>query len=111
MNLQTYCQELEKRIPGCLNVTIYDLNNQELTSSNENKQIDNTQYFIEEKVYDEVSKIGRGNHFATTLVLNNINIIIINCQTVKIFLHLELDANIGLVYSLIPSIQSTFSSI
>ena len=110
MNLQSYCFELYERIPGCINVTMYERNGMELVTSNTNRIYENEQYFAEEKVYDEVTKIGKGNHFATTLVLEKAIIIIVSCETIKLVIQMEPQANIGLVYSLIPSLQSTFTS-
>ena len=111
MNLLTFCHELTQRIPGCLNISVYDFDGNDILNSNyyEEKQLN--YLFEQEKVCDEISKMGLGEHNATTIVEENFTIIIIKCNKLKLFLKMDKNSNIGLVYSLMSSIQETFASI
>ncbi|EDR22808.1 hypothetical protein EDI_269680 [Entamoeba dispar SAW760] len=111
MDLTTFCNELKQRIPGSIEVAMYDLNKVEIATSNEQQTNDNLKYLKEEEIYDNVSKFGRGKHSCSTIVMDDKTIMILTCGKIKVFISLRPLSNIGLIYSLLPSIQSSLSTI
>ncbi|ELP85246.1 hypothetical protein EIN_083980 [Entamoeba invadens IP1] len=111
MDLQTFCVEIRDRIVGSIEVLVYE-GYTEVATSREGFRSENTEIVLSQEMrFDNIEKFGRGKHISTTEIFLTETVVVLTYNRLKVLIFMKPDSNIGLIYSLLPSISTVFSSI